>query len=371
MQLRHLASLFTITLLCMGGCAITSGLQTYDVPSHGVYQTDLGTQVEVVQITQQALHLLAQQKPSEESSQHEIVSLFQQPLHTYHLSAGDIISIQLWAYPEITPTVATNISNSQSAQAYGFRIDQSGYISFPLVGRVHAAGKTLLQFNQELNHRLAAYLKMPDATVKVISFESQPFSVQGNVLKSGQYYLTDQPLSLYAALGLAGGPAIDGDNSSIVLTRNGQNYQLNPIELEKRGLSLHTLYIQPNDTIYVNSRENQKVYIMGESTKNTAIPLRIQGMSLSDILGESLGINPFSASAKRIYVLRNNVAQQTTLLYHMDLSNFADFGLANQFKIHSNDIVYVDATGLTRWQRVINQLVPFSSALYNLDRLGN
>ncbi|WP_228158330.1 hypothetical protein, partial [Acinetobacter baumannii] len=26
--------------------------------------------------------------------------------------------------------------------------------------------------------------------------------------------------------------------------------------------------------------------------------------------------------------------------------------------------------GLTRWQRVVNQIIPFSNALYNIDRLG-
>ncbi|MDB9690996.1 hypothetical protein OPU36_09020, partial [Acinetobacter baumannii] len=25
---------------------------------------------------------------------------------------------------------------------------------------------------------------------------------------------------------------------------------------------------------------------------------------------------------------------------------------------------------LTRWQRIVNQIIPFSNALYNIDRLG-
>ena len=33
--------------------------------------------------------------------------------------------------------------------------------------------------------------------------------------------------------------------------------------------------------------------------------------------------------------------------------SLGDFGLANQFRLRSNDIVYIDATGLTRWQRVM------------------
>ncbi len=38
--------------------------------------------------------------------------------------------------------------------------------------------------------------------------------------------------------------------------------------------------------------------------------------------------------------------------------------------MRSNDIVYVDASGLTRWQRVINQVIPFSNVIYNIDRMG-
>ena len=77
-----------------------------------------------------------------------------------------------------------------------------------------------------------------------------------------------------------------------------------------------------------------------------------------------------SASRSKIYIIRNQSNQPTTEIYHIDLSSIGDFGLANQFKMQSNDIVYIDATGLVRWQRIVNQIVPFSSALYSFDQLG-
>lgn len=120
----------------------------------------------------------------------------------------------------------------------------------------------------------------------------------------------------------------------------------------------------------MNNRENQKIYVMGESGKNQSLPLRDQGMSLSDVLGESLGLDPLSASRSKIYIVRSQANTTHTEVYQMDLTSIADFGLANQFKMRSNDIVYVDASGLARWQRVLNQIIPFSNALYNLDRLG-
>lgn len=94
--------------------------------------------------------------------------------------------------------------------------------------------------------------------VRVVSYEGQRFSVQGSVTKGGQFYLSDQPVSIYTALGMAGGVTTTGDNTYIQLIRNGRTYNLNTIDLEKAGYSLHKLLVQPNDTIYVSTRENQK-----------------------------------------------------------------------------------------------------------------
>lgn len=359
--------LFSVLMISLSAtsCAVTSGLQTYDIPSEGIYNTDQGTHVNVIRITQNTLPAI---QPAQIDYQNNYSMLFRQQQSTYRLSAGDVLSIQLWAYPEITPP--TTISNDQNVQANGYPINANGYIQLPLVGRYRASGKTLAQLNTDLRNRFAQYLKNPDVIVRVLSYQGQRYSVQGSVLKGGQFYLNDQPTSIYTALGMAGGINDKGANTYIQLIRNGQTYDLNTIELEKAGYSLHKLLVQPNDTIYVSSRENQKVYVMGESGKNQALPMRDQGMTLSDALGESLGINPNSASASRIYVLRTNPNDRHTELYHLNLMSLGDFGLANQFKLRSNDIVYIDATGLTRWQRIINQIIPFSNALYNIDRLG-
>jgi polysaccharide export outer membrane protein len=361
----QLFSILAISISAVG-CAVTSGLQTYDIPSEGVYKTDLGTTVSVIKITQDTLQTI---KPTQLDYQQNYTALFKQPQQIYRLSPGDVLSIQLWAYPEITPPI-NSITNDQSVQASGYPIDYNGFIQLPLVGRYKAAGKSLNQLNTELRTQFSHYLKTPDVIVRVLSYQGQRYSVQGSVRKGGQFYLTDQPVSIYTALGMAGGVSDLGDNNYIQLVRNGVTYNLNTIELEKSGYSLHKLLVQPNDTLYVSNRENQKIYVMGEAGKNQAIPMRDQGLTLSDALGESLGLNPLSASASRIYVLRTNPYDRSNELYHLNLMSLGDFGLANQFKLRSNDIVYVDATGLTRWQRVINQVIPFSSALYNLDRLG-
>ena len=365
MKQAHISlfSVLTISLL-FSGCAITSGLQTYDLPEHGQYKTDQGAELSVIQLDQQNIPTI---NMTNIENSNGLSSLFHQQQNIYRLTAGDVLSIQLWAYPEITPPIqdATNI------KAVGYPIDPNGNVQLPLVGSVRIAGKTLAETNRFLRSQFARYLKHPDVVVRVLSYEGRRYFVNGQVMKSGQYTLNDQPISIYTALGQAGG--IDtktGDTTNIQLIRNGQTYNLNSIQLEKQGRSLHNLLIQANDTIYVNTKQDQKLYVMGESNKSQALALREQGMTLSDVLGESEGISPYSASAARIYVMRTDLNTKQSTIYHLNLSSLGNLALANQFPMQKNDIVYIDATGLTRWQRIMNQIVPFSSALYTFDQLG-
>ena len=363
MKYYQLFSILTISISTVS-CAITSGLQTYDLPNQGSYKTDQGAELSVVQLTQENLPTLALSQINSSANLNELFNI----KHTlYRLSSGDILSIQLWAYPEITPPFqdATNI------KAVGYPIGSDGNLYLPLVGRVHAAGKTVSELNQILRTQFSHYLKTPDVLVRVISYEGKRYFVNGQVMRSGQYTLNDQPISIYTALGQAGGVNTEtGDNTNIQLIRQGQTYHLNAVELEKQGLSLHNLLIQPNDTIFVNAKQNQKLYVMGESNKSQALTLRDQGMTLSDVLGESEGVNPYSASAARIFVMRTDLNTKTSTIYHLNLSSLGNLALANQFQMQKNDIVYIDATGLTRWQRIMNQIVPFSSALYTFNQLG-
>ncbi|ODA14613.1 polysaccharide biosynthesis/export family protein [Acinetobacter celticus] len=350
--------------LGMTGCAITSGLQTYDLPDQGAYQTEQGANLNVIQLNQNNIPPIT---PFNLNNFSNIQSLFSNQQHVYRLSAGDVLSIQLWAYPEITPPIqdVTNI------KAVGYPIDLNGNVQLPLIGSVKIAGKTLAETNVFIRNQFSKYLKHPDVVVRVLSYEGHRYFVNGQVLKSGQYTLSDQPISLYTALGQAGG--IDtktGDTTNIQLIRNGHTYNLNAIQLEKSGLSLHNLLIQPNDTIFVNTKQDQKLYVMGESNKSQAVNMREQGMSLSDVLGESEGISPYSASAARIYIMRTDLSSKQSTIYHLNLSDIGNLALANQFQMKKNDIVYIDATGLARWQRIMNQIIPFSSALYSFDQLG-
>src|SRR5581483_8814546 len=59
------------------------------------------------------------------------------------------------------------------------RIDTSGYLDLPLIGRVHAAGLTVNQLEANLIQRLGSEIREPRVSVEVVDFGSQPVTIIG------------------------------------------------------------------------------------------------------------------------------------------------------------------------------------------------
>ncbi len=60
---------------------------------------------------------------------------------------------------------------------------------------------------------------------------------------------------------------------------------------------------------------------MGESSKSQAINLRHQGMSLSDVLGESKGLTLTQPVQQEFMCMRTDLEQKQSTIYHLNLSS--------------------------------------------------
>lgn len=274
------------------------------------------------------------------------------------ISKGDVIEIFLPGYPEITPPTQTTGNN---IYANGYLVDQSGQLQFPMIGRIRAEGLTVVELTNQIANRLSRYLKHPDPQVRVISYRGNKFYVDGQVKAPGQYEIADQPVNLYTAISMAGGTINTSDTNNIQLIRDGRTYNFGFKSLQNAGYSPNSLYLKNGDTIRVGDISNHKVTVMGEFTKPSTVQIPENGISLVGVIGEANGLVATSANAKRVYVLRENSFQNEATIYHIDLTSITNFSVANRFKMQPGDVVYVDPTGLTRWNRVISQILPLSS----------
>ena len=78
--------------------------------------------------------------------------------------------------------------------------------------------------------------------------------------------------------------------------------------------------------------------------------------NLADALAAARGLNPASAEPQRILVLRAEQAENT--VYWLRANNPLELAAAQQFRLAPGDVIYVDQTGLTRWNKVISQMLP-------------
>ena len=337
---------------------MNAGLNSGHLPASGMFVADNGMRFHIQPLSLSTLPVSSSQSPSTISNQ-TIRSLIGQPQSAnYYLNHGDILSINLVDYPDITN--ATN-TNTDSPYASGFTIDQQGYIQFPLIGQIKAQGLSVSQFSAALKQRLQRYLKYPDPQVKVLNYRGSKFFIDGEVQEPGEFNIADAPVSLHSALSMAGGSTTEADTNSILLTRQGQSHHLGLRKLQKAGVSANQLYLQDGDSLHVNSQDRNKVYVLGEFGQVVPLEIPEQGLSLAHVLGESQGLNARTADAAKIYVIRDQAQTAMTEIYYVDMQTMTNIALASRFQMKADVIVYVDPAGLTRWSRLVSSILPSAS----------
>src|SRR3954469_5287256 len=123
---------------------------------------------------------------------------FAQSAGDYVIGPQDVLTIQVF---------------DQADLGGKYTVETDGTFSFPLIGRVKAAGLTLRNFETELKQKLAdGYFRNPQVTVAVEQYRSQRVFVMGEVRNPGAVALTGG-MSLIEALARAGStlPSASGE----------------------------------------------------------------------------------------------------------------------------------------------------------------
>ncbi|VEI48998.1 polysaccharide export protein Wza [Actinobacillus equuli] len=94
-------------------------------------------------------------------------------------------------------------------------------------------------------------------------------------------------------------------------------------------------------------------------------------MSLTEAISASGGIDKLAADATGIFVIRGergakqlvddnngNRIEKVANIYQLDVTNPTSYILGTEFFLKPYDVVYVTTAPLTRWNRVITQVLP-------------
>jgi polysaccharide export outer membrane protein len=208
----------------------------------------------------------------------------------------------------------------------------------------------------------------------VTAYRSQKVFIAGEVERPGVVAITDQPLTLVDALSQTGGPTDQADYYDVTLTRGANRVRLNIDRLYADGDTSINVLLRNGDVVSVPDRMDRKVFILGEVGNSVGVNqarayvMRRGRMSLTEVLADAGGMNPFSSAASQVYVIRANPemtsstqAARNPIVYQLDAFNPESLVLADQFPMQPRDIVFVNPTGPTVIGRFIGQFLPILS----------
>ncbi len=282
----------------------------------------------------------------------ELERLEEESNYTPTLGRGDVIDIAVYDEPDLT--------------IEGIPIRPDGKVSFPLVGDLQAEGLTVSELNQSLTEGLEKYILSPKVSIIVQEFNSQRYTIFGEVVTPGIYPLTTD-ISITAALASAGGlnkgnfraTTVElADLSHAFIARDGKVLPVNFTRLIRQGDLRYDISLQSGDYIYIPSGLSKEVYILGE-VENAMLFAYREDMPMSRTLAQAEGFTP-DADLKRIHIIRGSLYNPTVIMI-----NFEEVlkGNAREVALEPGDIIYVPPTGLTSFARVIDKLVPTLQAL--------
>jgi len=131
-----------------------------------------------------------------------------------------------------------------------YTVNDSGYVEFPLIGKILVNNLTIEQIQQKLQEKVNEYLKNTVVIVKLANFR---VSMLGEFKNPGKYVVYQDKINIFEAVAMAGDMTDFAKRNKVLLVRQSEKgvktYRLNLNDYSL--LESDFYYLMPNDLVYV------------------------------------------------------------------------------------------------------------------------
>jgi polysaccharide export outer membrane protein len=237
--------------------------------------------------------------------------------------------------------------------SFSFRVPSEGMITFPLVGRIQLAGRSLAEVEKEIRERLEKdYLVDPQVSLLIESYSKKFVYVFGGVKEPKAYELPEgQPLSLTQVLSMAGGFSLDAAKDRVRVIRRGGDarpgtapgaptvQEIDVTKITEDGQFGLEVQVGPGDVVVVPSL--RKIYVLGQvKTPGGLNVTSDQRITVTQAISLSGGFTTV-ASERGVKVLRREPGTGKQTVMEVDVWSVIQGRLENDVELMPGDIVFV------------------------------
>lgn len=250
------------------------------------------------------------------------------------------------------------------AQFGPIEVPQTGRISIPYAGDFNVLGKEIADVQKEIQEAYTPVFNTARVSLNRSSRMPLTANVIGIANAPGQQTIDREGVTLADLIAKSGGTSQEPFTCEYVLHRGPQSYKLNNSDVTTKNI-----LAQHSDILEIRKSSDRSITLLGAVNRPGSYPFPNYSSQLDDFIGAGSGFRSDSANLSGVFVFRKTEAN-TTDIYRFDLRDPAGVIASSSFSVHGNDIIYVTEAPLTRWNRTIRNILPFSQ-VNNFSQLGN
>ncbi|HVG41167.1 MAG TPA: polysaccharide biosynthesis/export family protein [Chitinophagaceae bacterium] len=197
------------------------------------------------------------------------------------VSSLNTAATQVFNTPNLT-AIQSSTATGGSMQASGYLVNQDGFIKFPILGNIKAAGLTKKALTDNITKSLidSKQLLDPIVNIRYLNFR---VTVLGEVATPTVVNVPSEKITLLEALGLAGDLTIYARRDNVMVLREEEgNRIIKRLDLNSNEiLTSPYFYLKSNDIVYA---EPNKSKVSSTSRAFQLFPVIISGLSIAIIV---------------------------------------------------------------------------------------